>query len=118
VLKLANFHCFRGIAKYILLITITGLCLNDFELCRELMYKIVDFSLARRNELLAQKKINENQYIEIRKKIEEPLRRQAKDLTLKIYEGIIKSVTGHQTKIATVTTKLKKVISNIDNFNQ
>ncbi|BDA70565.1 hypothetical protein CAL7716_047310 [Calothrix sp. PCC 7716] len=91
--------------------------LTDLELCRQLIYEIVDFSLANRNELLAQKKISNEQYTNIRKKIEEPLRTIAKDITLKIAEGTIISLASFEIKITSVTTQLNTVIDDLEGFN-
>jgi hypothetical protein len=41
---------------------------TDFEVCRTLIYHCIDFSLAKRNELFAEGKIDANDYIERRKK--------------------------------------------------
>lgn len=91
--------------------------LTDLELCRQFIYEIVDFSLANRNKLLAEKKISNEQYTDIRKKIEEPLRTIAKDITLKIAEGTIISLASFEIKITSVTTQLNKVIDDLEGFN-
>ncbi|MEH2115200.1 hypothetical protein [Nostoc sp.] len=90
---------------------------TDFELCRKLINQIVNFSLKRRNELFVEGKIDKVQYIAIRQKIEEPLRREAKDLTIKISGNIFKDMSVHKDQIDRVTGNLKQVITQIQDYN-
>ncbi|MBN3957846.1 hypothetical protein [Nostoc sp. NMS8] len=90
---------------------------TDFELCRKLIYQIVEFSLKRRNELFVEGKIDKVQYIAIRQKIEEPLRREAKDLTIKISGNIFKDMSVYKDQIDIVTGNLKQVIAQIQDYN-
>ncbi|MDF5709355.1 MAG: hypothetical protein PUP90_17235 [Nostoc sp. S4] len=91
---------------------------TDFECCRTIIYQIVDLSLARRNQLLADRKISKKEYLNIGEQYEIPLRRQAKDLTIKIFDGILLPMAAFQSKIASVEDKLKKVIEQIQDYNQ
>jgi hypothetical protein len=91
---------------------------TDLEYCRTTIYEIVEMSLQRRNKLLADKKISTKEYLEIGDKCEIPLRRLAKDLTIKIFDGTISSMEALKSQIDVVKGKLKKVITEIKNFNQ
>ncbi|WP_138505014.1 hypothetical protein [Nostoc sp. PA-18-2419] len=91
---------------------------TDFECCRTIIYQIVNLSLARRNQLLADGVISKNEYLNIGQQYEIPLRRQAKDLTLKIFDGIVLSMAAFQSNIDVVKNKLKKAIDNIQSFQK
>lgn len=91
--------------------------LTDLELCRQLISEVIDFSLANRNELLEQKKINNEEYIKIRKQIEEPLRKIRKDITLKLVDVLIQPFGVLQFQITSVTTQLNTVIDDLEGFN-
>ncbi|GJD22460.1 hypothetical protein RIVM261_074160 [Rivularia sp. IAM M-261] len=91
--------------------------LTDLELCRQLISEILDFSLANRNELLAQKKINNDEFIEIRKQIEEPLRKIRKDITLKLFDVVSKKFGTFESQITSVTANLNTVIDDLEGFN-
>ncbi len=91
---------------------------TDFEICRMFIHQTVNLSLARRNELYAKKEIDATEYINRRKQIEEPLRQHSKNLTIEILKGIVGDFTAHKTRIGTVTDKLKKVITDLEDFNK
>ncbi|MBD2413569.1 hypothetical protein FACHB389_03960 [Nostoc calcicola FACHB-389] len=91
---------------------------TDFEYCRRTIYEIVEFSLQRRNKLLADKKISRQEYLDIGDKCEIPLRRLAKNLTIKIFNGTISSMAAYQSEIKTVKDNLKTAIAKIENFSK
>jgi hypothetical protein len=90
---------------------------TDLEVCRQLIEKIINFSLTNRNELLAAGKITNAEYIQIRKEIEEPLRRIHKDITLIILGKLVKPLSAFRSRITSVTTKLNQVIDDLEAFN-
>jgi hypothetical protein len=91
---------------------------TDLEYCRTTIYEIVEMSLQRRNKLLADKKISTQEYLEIGDKCEIPLRRLAKDLTIKIFDGTILSMAAFTSRIDIVKDKLKTAIEQIDNYKK
>lgn len=92
--------------------------ITDFELCRTFINEIVNLSLKKRNSLLVEGQITQDEYIKIGQKFEEPLRRNFNDLTIKIFQGITQALTAHQTRINLVTKKIETTINKINNINE
>ena len=91
---------------------------TDFEVCRKIIEKLMDISLAHRNALLAKKIINSDEYLQLGQTIEEPLFRKHQEYTLRIFEGTIKLLTPYMEKIKSVTQELDKVLDKLEKFNE
>jgi hypothetical protein len=90
---------------------------TDFEVCRRLIVKIVQFSLEHRNILHAKKLISNDEYLRIGELIEEPLLQKHNEYTLEIFGKKIQVMTPYMVKIHSVTRKLDSVLDKLQKFN-